>query len=75
MNNTMDQALERVRHWSAERQQVAAEMLLALDAMGDEPVEVDAETLAALDEACAGVARGGVAPVEDVERFFARFRK
>ena len=46
----MDQALERVRHWSAERQQVAAELVLALDAMGDEPVEVDAETLAALDK-------------------------
>ena len=73
LNNTMDRALERVRHWSAERQQDAAELLLARDAMGDDPVEVDAETLAALDEACAQVARGDIVPAENVARFFARF--
>lgn len=71
----MDRALDRVRSWPEERQREAAELLLALDDLGSEPVEVDEETLAALDEASAEVARGERADVSEVEAFFSRFRK
>ena len=71
----MDKALDRVRSWADARQVEAAELLLALDALGDDPVEVDDETLAAIDEALAQSARGEFAVARDVEAIFARFRK
>ena len=71
----MDKALDRVRSWPDARQEEAAELLLALDALGDDPVDVDDETLAAIDEALAQSARGEFADARDVEAIFARYRK
>ena len=71
----MYRAIEKVRHWSAERQEAAAELLLALDELGSEPVEVNAETLSAIDEALAEVSNGLKADAREVEGFFARYRK
>ena len=71
----MHKALDRVRSWPDARQEEAAELLLALDALGDDPVEVDDETLAAIDEALAQSARGEFAVPRDVDVIFARFRK
>ncbi len=75
MTELMDEAIEKVRHWSAERQEAAAELLLALDELGSEPIEVDAETLAAIDEALTEVSSGRRADLGEVESFFARYRK
>ena len=71
----MDKALDRVRSWPDARQEEAAELLLALDALGDDPVDVDDETLAAIDEALAQSARGEFADPRDVDAIYARFRK
>ena len=75
MTDLMQQALERVRTWPADRQREAAELLLALDELGPDPIDVDAETLVALDEALAEGARGEVADPSEVKAFFARFRE
>lgn len=75
MTELMDRALEKVRHWSAERQEAAAELLLALDELGSEPIEVDAETLSAVDEALNEVSSGSRADLGEVESFFARYRE
>ena len=74
MTDVMDEALERVRTWPADRQREAAELLVALDELGFDPVEVDDETLAAIDDALAQVARGDIADPLKVQDFFARFR-
>ena len=75
MTDLMDRALARVQTWPGQRQNEAAELLLALDEMGSEPIDVDAETLAAIDEGLADIAQGRIADPADVEAVFARFRK
>jgi hypothetical protein len=75
MTDLMDKALARVQTWPGERQNEAAELLLALDEMGAEPIDVDAETLAAMDEGLADSAQGRLADPAEVEAVFARFRK
>jgi hypothetical protein len=73
MTKLMDQALERVRQWPAGHQDDAAELLLALDDLGRDPVEVDDETLAAIDEALEQTERGETADPKAVAEVFARF--
>lgn len=75
MSDLMDKALDRVRKWPVERQNEAAELLLALDELGTEPIDVDADTLSAIDEGVADIARGKLADPAEVEAVFARFRK
>lgn len=75
MTKLMDRALERVQLWPAQRQDDAAELLLALDDLKDEPDEVDTETLAAIDEALEQTERGETADPEAVAEVFARFGK
>jgi hypothetical protein len=75
MTDLMDKALARVQAWPSARQNEAAELLLALDEMGTDPVDVDAETMAAIDEGLADIEAGRLADPADVEAVFARFRK
>jgi hypothetical protein len=74
MTTLMDKALEVVRGWPAERQDDAAELLLALDRLGGGTYSASPEELAAIDEALGQVARGELATDAEVEAAFARFR-
>ena len=75
MTDLMQRALELVRKWPPERQEEAARLLMALDKRDAEPLDVDEETLKAIDEALAEKERGEYADPKLVEAFFARFRK
>ena len=74
MTDLMDKALAAVGRWPAARQDEAAEMLLALDRLGDSYDASDDE-IAAVDEALAQAARGEFATDAEVETAFARFRR
>lgn len=74
MTTLMDKALEIVRGWPADRQDDAAELLLALDRLGSGAYHASPEELAAIDEALDQVARGELATDAEVEAAFARFR-
>ena len=75
MTNLMEKALAAVRRWPASRQDEAAELLLALDRLGEGSYVASDEELAAIDEALAQVQRGEFATDEEVEAAFARFRR
>jgi hypothetical protein len=76
MTKLLDDAIERVRSWPAERQKEIAELLLALD--GDERAEMEADDPdleADLDAALGEAEQGKFADPKDVEAFFAKHRK
>ena len=75
MTNLMEKALAAMRRWPTERQDEAAEMLLALDRLGPDIYHASPAELTAIDEALAGVAAGAFSHDEDIEAAFARFRK
>jgi hypothetical protein len=75
MTDLMQKALAAVRNWADERQNEAAEMLLAMDRLGPDAYRASPEELAAIDEALAETARGEFASDAEVEAAFARFRK
>jgi hypothetical protein len=75
MTDLMDKAIAAVRGWGDERQDEAAELLLALDRLGDGPYRASTDELAAIDAALADAARGNLATETEVEAAFARFRK
>jgi hypothetical protein len=74
MTDLMEKALAVIGRWPVARQDEAAEMLLALDRLGETYVASDDE-LAAIDEALAQIGRGEFAAEADVEAAFARFGK
>ena len=74
MNTSLQRALHRVGAWPDDRQAEAAELLVALEALGQEPIEVDEDTLAVLDQSVAQVERGDLADPRQVDALFARFR-
>jgi predicted transcriptional regulator len=74
MTDLMEKALAAVGRWPMQRQNEAAEMLLALDRLGEAYVASDDE-LAAIDEALAQTGRGEFATEAEVEAAFARFQK
>lgn len=74
MTDLMDQAMAAVGRWPVERQHEAAEILLALDRLG-ESYDPSADELAAIDEALAQAARGEFASDLEVEAAFAGFRR
>ena len=74
MTKLMERALKLVRDWPVERQDDAAELLLALDRLGADPYIASPEELAAVDEALAQLGRGERATDAEVEAAFARFR-
>lgn len=73
MMTLMEKALAAIKGWPQSRQDDAAEMLLALDRMGN-AYTATAEELAAVDEALAQVKRGEFASEAEVEAAFSRFR-
>lgn len=75
MTERMEQALAAVRKWADERQDEAAELLLALDRLGPDAYRASPDELAAIDAGLAEAARGEYAADADVEAAFARFRK
>jgi hypothetical protein len=75
MTKLMDKALAAVGRWPATRQDEAAELLLALDRLGDTSYVASEGELAAIDEALAQVERGEFATDAQVEAAYARFRR
>jgi predicted transcriptional regulator len=75
MTDLMNKALARVQTWAGQRQNDVAELLLALDDMGADPIDIDADTLSAIDEGLTDIAHGRLASKSDVEDVFARYRK
>jgi len=75
MTDLMQKALAAVRTWGDERQDEAAQLLLAMDRLGPDVYRASPEELAAIDAALAETARGEVASDTEVEAAFARFRK
>jgi hypothetical protein len=51
MTTLMERALKAVSAWPRDRQDEAAELLLALDRLGPAPYQASADELAAVDEA------------------------
>jgi predicted transcriptional regulator len=74
MTDLMEKALAAIGRWPVARQDEAAEMLLALDRLGETYVASDAE-LTGVDEALAQAGRGEFATEAEIEAAFARFRK
>jgi hypothetical protein len=75
MTDLMEKALATVQGWSAEQQDEAAAILLALDRLGGAPYQASEAELHAIDEAMADIERGEFATEEEVAAAFARFRK
>jgi hypothetical protein len=75
MTDLMQKALAAVRTWADERQNEAAELLLAMDRLGPDAYRASPEELAAIDAALADTARREVASEPEVEAAYARFRK
>ena len=75
MTDLMQKALATVRSWSAQQQDEAAEILLALDRLGAGLYRASDAELQAIDDAMAQVERGELATEAEVEAAFARFRK
>jgi len=72
MNKRLDEAISRLRDLPDEQQQAAAELLL--DFLGDdgESIELTPEQIKEIE---AALADDEIATDEEVEAFFARFRK
>lgn len=64
---------QRVKSWPVELQEELAEIASVLERRIDEPV--DDETMAAIAEARAELARGEFVTEEQVEAMFARYRR
>ncbi len=75
MTNLMEKALAAVRNWPSERQDEAAELLLAMDRLGGQTFRANDDELRAIDEALSQTNRGEFATDEDVAAAFARFRR
>ena len=75
MTKLMEKALDAVRAWPADRQDEAAQLLLALDRLGPGPYQASPEELAAIDEALELAERGERASPAEIEAAFARFRR
>ncbi len=75
MTDLMEKALAAVRRWPAARQDEAADLLLALDSLGEGGFVASADELAAIDEALAQAQRGEFASDAEVDAAFARFRR
>lgn len=74
MTALMQKALTIVQTWPTERQDEAAEILLALDRLGTGPCRASEAELQAVDEAIAQMGRSEFATGAEVEAAFARFR-
>ncbi|MFZ1990374.1 MAG: hypothetical protein WAW96_11455 [Alphaproteobacteria bacterium] len=75
MTDLLKKAFEAIQKWPSERQNEAAEMLLALDRLGGSAYTPSDDELTAIDEALAQGACGEIASDEEVAAAFAKFRK
>jgi hypothetical protein len=71
----MEKALEVISNWPEVRQDEAAELLLALDRLGQAPYRASEDELRAIDEGLRQAESGERATEAEVEAAFARFRK
>jgi predicted transcriptional regulator len=71
----IDAILERVRTWPPERQEDAANVLLAMEAEGMAPYELSEEERRDIEEGLAEADRGEFATEEEIAAIFARYRK
>jgi recombinational DNA repair protein RecR len=72
MTRLLEQAIEELRKLPEADQEQAAEFLFNFMGQRDEPEELDAETLAAIDEGLAQIERGEVVSEEEMAEFFRR---
>ena len=72
MNKRLDEALTRLRELPEERQQEAAELLLEFLDYDGEEIELTPEQISEIEDA---LADDRIATEEEVEAFFAQFRK
>jgi hypothetical protein len=75
MTDLLEKALSTVQGWTPERQEEAAEILLALDRLGSEPYSASEDELLAIDEALAQIEAGQIASDTEVAEAFSRFRR
>lgn len=72
MNKRLDEAITRLRELPEERQQAAAELLMDFLEDDDKDIELTPEQISEIE---AALADDEIATDEEVEAFFARFRK
>ena len=70
----IEAVFDRVRTWTPDQQERAAELLLVLEEEGRDIYVLDDEELAAVKEAEAQAARGEFLSDEEVEALFSRYR-
>jgi hypothetical protein len=75
MNTDVKSMLSRVARWPEDDQDELAQIALEIEARRHGVYHATPEELQAIDEALAGVARGEVAPDDQVEAIFARYRQ
>jgi len=72
MTKLLEQAIEQIRELSAEDQDRAASLLQEFLREKVEPIELDAETRAAVQEGLARADRGEFVSDEEMDEFFRR---
>jgi predicted transcriptional regulator len=72
MTKLLQQLIEKLKDLPEAEQDETAELLLNLMARRDEPIELDADTRAAVEEGLAQVKRGEVVSQEEMDAFFRR---
>ena len=72
MTKLLEHAIEQVRGLTDDEQDEAAEILLSLMAKRQEPVRLDEETRAAIEEALEQARRGEFVSDEEMAAFFKR---
>ena len=72
MTKLLEQAIEQIRELSAEDQDRAASLLQEFLREKAEPIELDAETRAAVQEGLAQADRGEFVSDEEMDEFFRR---
>ena len=71
----IDEVLDRVKTWPAERQEEAMRVLLEMEAGAASVYELSPEELADIEEGMADVRRGEFATDDEVAAMFAPFRR
>ncbi|MBI1329422.1 MAG: hypothetical protein GC166_05910 [Alphaproteobacteria bacterium] len=70
----IEAVLDRVRNWPAHRQELAADMLMAIEQLAAGDHELTPELEAELDDAIAEADRGEFVPDAEMKAFFDRHR-
>jgi hypothetical protein len=70
----IEAVLDRVRAWPADRQELAVDVLLSIEAQDTDNYELTPEEEADLKEGLAEADRGEFVSEEDMKAFFAKYR-